>query len=342
MAINFLGIGDSIAGGYYGFTPEYDGGPSGNIESQIWYQLAILLGNVTYYNSGHSAERSDETLQRISQQIIAHQPENIYLHTGNNDLSQNFPISNLLNSLTMILGVCKTNNANLIVNQLNPWSRNPTYNGTLAEFISERKRWNSFIEEWCFFNKCKLTPNWQELCDTNVSNEDKLLGTYDGGDQVHPSVAGYTKLGQLYFNADIPNKFRYWGHNNFPTFGYESIKWFLLSEGATFSGDNDKGTILLPSTTTADSVVMAIIPNQKITITPTLLSGSVNIYYRISTLNFIRNSEASWTSYSAPVDIGENCFVQIRLEANTDSEIDYLKLSWKYNNPNNKKILKVF
>lgn len=319
--INFLGIGDSIAAGHPNYVGPEEGGPSGNPLSQIWPYLETLTGWNSWYNAGIGGDTANGVDTRIAALLASKVPQRVYLHVGVNDVNNGVTLANYLVSIASIYGKVSGVGAELIINQIIPWTAGTSGQKTVL------KQFNAALEDYCFTNNLKMCPTYQDMAYNDPANEDKLATIYDA-DGVHPTIAGYIKMANLMYQASVPIKLRKWGNMSYSTFAKESFQYMLLSAGASRSGNLDKGDIILPNGETADSPVLCIPENQDIELSAPCRNGIVNIYYRLSASNFARNDAASWTLYSGSFNNATDQFIQIRVEGNGNAQIVECGVSW--------------
>lgn len=320
-----MGIGDSIAEGhplYHG--PEHTG-PSGNPLSQIWLHLQAL-NYLSYYNAGIGGDTANGVNNRLQALLDSQNPDKVYLHVGINDIATNVTLETYLSKLDSILTKVVNAGAELIVDQIIP---DHEASGIYNENI---KIWNAAIENWALTNSIKLAPTYLEMSSNTGINDDEMLAAYSSGDIVHPTVAGYTRMGTLVNNADVPLKKRVWGSTLFPLMSYDSIRWFVLAGGSSISGNGDTGSIILPQNGTAVSNVLTLPSGSKpITIVSNTTTGSAGLSYRTSANNFARSDpNISWIPYVSPVTIDTDQFIQIKITGTSvaDATVEDITLHW--------------
>lgn len=322
----FMGIGDSLASGTTRYTSPEAGGPSGNFLSQIWPYLSDLTDGTAFYNAGIGSTTSSNTDSRIQALLTSKAPNKVYLHIGINDLAGgSVSLSTYLANLNSILTKVTAANAELIIDQLIP------YPASAGAFFETVKLWNAAIEKFGYDNNVKIAPTYLEM--SSMTTDDGLNIDYNGGDNAHPSIAGYARMGTLVANAGVPTKKRVWGSTLFPQMSYESLKWFSLAGGATVTGDSDTGSLTLPQNATASSNVVSIESGSKpIALTTTTSSGAASISYRTSATNFTRtNGVIAWTSYTGPFTVASDQFIQVRLTGTSvaSAVVDDVTMSWR-------------
>lgn len=304
----FMGIGDSIAEGHPAYHGPEHTGPSGNVLSEPWRYLADEI-YWSYYNAGIGGNTASQVNSRIQALLDSKNPDTVYLHVGINDIATGVTLTSYLSTLDSILSKVTASGATLVIGQIIP------DNEGSKMYIEDSKLWNASIEQWALDNNVKVAPTFLEMSDNSGSNDDAMLASYVTGDQVHPTVTGYAKLGYLYAQSALPSKKLSWGDTSFPTMSHNSIRWFLLGGGATVTGNSDTGSLSLPLNSTAVSNVFTLPPGSKpVTIKTNSSSGSVTLSYRTSPTNFTRNDGViPWTAYTDTVTIPSDQFFQFKI-----------------------------
>ncbi len=345
---HILGHGDSIAYGSNGY-------PS-NRRSQVWPPLigclqkddfdADIVRTFSYYNSGVFGETSTEIASRLAALLSSEEPDVVYIIAcGTNDLTSTgatdgacLTVCNtIISNLTAMKADCDAAGVLMRVSEQPPHTVNQ--NGlSLSEGLPEAsgelkqkwyKRLNAMIRQWGRDNGILVGPNYEDSAwragglrtDDDFSDDP----AYDD-DGIHPTVLGYKRLGELYSVAVVPSKFFSFGHTLYPRTNYYGwIRW-LLSGGASITGDPNTGTLDLPDSAVAASSVLCLY-GESTTLFVTLsgVTGSVSIEYRTSDGNFDRDAGSpSWVAYDPEtgIDLSSNDFIQIRLTASGASSVE--------------------
>jgi lysophospholipase L1-like esterase len=302
-----------------------------------WSALAVELGkSPSYYNDGIAGDIASSVAKRIDTALEVHSPSGVYLIVGSNDARwAGTTISSYLSSLDSILSSCRAHSAQLIMAQITPVTHNGGGHGLDETGQQQVKLFNAALEKWAYMNNIKVAPTYVQLTRNSTSYKDDLAVAYSY-DGCHMTSDGYTKFCQLLAHAAIPIKKRIWGDTSFPIFAHEGWSYWILSGTASITDDADTGTLSLAQNATADSTVQCIDSSgSNISLSATILQGSVNLRYRTLATNFNRDYSGSWTTYSSPFTT-KNQFIQIRIENTgaTEALVSDVTLSWAPEEPN--------
>lgn len=320
---DIVGVGDSIIAGRTGYKGPENGGISGNANSQLFpYLVEALGGGLDYYNAGVGSETSFDVKDRLQALLDLYSPTYVYVLVGVNDIYFGSALADYIANMDEMLAMIANANAEMIVGEILPWQ---------IEQATDVMTWNARLEKWCIDNDVKLGPTFQAMVDPVLADDLTINDDLEVGDAIHPNVAGYTLLGQLFAKAQVPSYKRTWGSSSYNLFGHESWDFCVKSGGVTSIGNIDTGTIVLPENETIDTPVKCIYHNgEAISISAREVSGQANIYYRTNDEAFKKNDGTiAWIPYSEPFTTTDQ-FIQIRLEggSSTNTNISDLTLDW--------------
>jgi lysophospholipase L1-like esterase len=185
--ITILCIGDSHTAGY----PDYDPFMGGDPESSYQFWLIKALNNinpaVTYQliNEGMCGDTSRGIVQRLLQTLKVNTYDLVILAGGTNDLS----LSNgdqVFNNLKIGYESCIQNNLPVIAPAIPPLC--------FSDLIPQIVKANNFIKAIASQNKYLLFADWYSALQ---DDRGFLADSYNAGDGVHLSVAGYRRIGEL-------------------------------------------------------------------------------------------------------------------------------------------------
>jgi lysophospholipase L1-like esterase len=320
---DILGIGDSIMMGW----PDVTG-------AAALPGLAQYLGGLKYYNGGANGDKIADTYAALPALLIVHHPSRVYSHVGSNDCRyEGVSLSAFLAAYDSINAAVKQAGAVLYVGLLTPVSK--CCKGTLGRTARGQQReklWNAALEDWCYTRNVKCFAAYQDLAVNDPLLEDSLQYDSSMADGIHISALGYHVLSNIMYHAAVPFRGRIWGSRNYPKMGYESWKWWIVSPRGPISGAADTGTLHLSKNANAVSNVLAVVTGSKqVTITNLVSQGSVGIYYRTDSTNFVRTAMyQTWKPYEGPF-ITADQFIQIRLSNpnRMEAHVDGVKLMWE-------------
>jgi lysophospholipase L1-like esterase len=185
--ITILCIGDSHTAGY----PDYDPFMGGDPESSYQFWLLKSLQNTTpavkyeLFNEGMCGDTSRGIVQRLLQTLTVNTYDLVILAGGTNDLS----LSNgdqVFNNLKQGYEACIQNNIPVIAPAIPPLC--------FPDIIPQIMKVNKFIQTYASQNQCILFSNWYSALQ---DERGFLADSYNAGDGVHLSVAGYKRIGDV-------------------------------------------------------------------------------------------------------------------------------------------------
>ncbi|HEY9849703.1 MAG TPA: SGNH/GDSL hydrolase family protein, partial [Leptolyngbyaceae cyanobacterium] len=201
MTLKIMPLGDSITYGVVnsGYTE------SGGYRTELWnlfkadnfntdFVGSISSGpsDIDKNNEGHRGWRIDQIASSVNQWLDSYQPDVILLTIGTNDILQNYDLANAPNRLNNLIDTIanKLPNTELLVSSILPITRNSTQQQQAIDF-------NSYIPG---------IVNSQVSQGKKVSFVDmfsKVNGA-DLADNVHPTINGYTKIANAWYEALKP------------------------------------------------------------------------------------------------------------------------------------------
>jgi lysophospholipase L1-like esterase len=183
-----LCVGDSHTAGYPGYDP-YSGG---NLESTYQYWLERELqkeypqAKFLCINKGHCGDTSSGIVQRLCNVLKTGIFDLVILSGGTNDLSLANSDQIFFNLQRGYAYCLMKYNVPVVACAIPPLN--------FSEYVSTIKAVNTAIEDYAKQNRQILFADWFNA----LQDEHGLLAnTYDAGDGVHLSVAGYKRIGTL-------------------------------------------------------------------------------------------------------------------------------------------------
>jgi lysophospholipase L1-like esterase len=172
----FLTMGDSLTA-------------NGGYQNRIVYNLGPEIWG--FINKGISGNNTTQMLARFSTDILANAISGEYcvIFGGINDLAQDVPNSTIQSNLQLMYDEAKAAGLIIIAVTTSPWKGS-------AYWTSGRQSNQDLLNDWIL--------NTASNCDYKVdiypiledpSTPDTLLPTYDSGDHIHYSTAGYNSVG---------------------------------------------------------------------------------------------------------------------------------------------------
>ncbi len=342
---DWLIMGDSICAGATGDSccslptgciNALFGCTSGNQDHQAAKVMVNTLNNGdTFYNAcciGWSAPMNVVT--EVADNFFGtYTPTKFLEHDGINDINTGVSIQAYLDARTTMLAIATSAGVTtFITDQILP-------NNSAEGFIQNVKIYNAWLENWAVQHQVKMAPSYQDMNDPTTDGA--LNATYQY-DATHPNWAGHQVMGYLWAFPAIPSKNRDWGSASYPTFGHESLSWWVPYYGASISGGTtdtvtgylNGGTLIIPNGGSVVSDVIAIMPtHNKIIISGTVTQGTPVYQYRRSASDFTRGSAGDWTTYTgpfSPITPGTVEFIQIGISnvSATELHVTVPKLDW--------------
>jgi len=169
--------------------------PCGDTTSQIAYWWNYYIGSShTYYNAGGSGMTCAQVDTFLTSMLTAHPPQRVYVQCGTNDVpTTTFP----QNQTYFDSMVTKTHNVGAIILFGNLPSR-------ASATKTQALNWNSALASWQVGQSNVYVINtYDDMADATTGN---LKTNYAGGNgygcqNIHPSIAGFTVMGQDFANA---------------------------------------------------------------------------------------------------------------------------------------------
>lgn len=166
-------IGDSIAEGHPNTHGRLHSGDNANHYSQLSYWIERWLP-MSCINSGLGSDTTIGVLDRWDDDIVAFNPDYIFVNIGINDVALGYAEADIKSRLEDIIDLCENKGFIFSI----PYYTAPT--------DSTIKSINNHIKSYCLTKNCKYieTYNW------SVEN----AGGANYADSVHPSLLGYKSM----------------------------------------------------------------------------------------------------------------------------------------------------
>ncbi|GEM_PF-2288720 len=203
MSFKIMPLGDSIS---YGVVNSQVGDTeSGGYRTELWNLFgadnfsADMVGsvssgptNIDRNHEGHRGWRIDEISSSVDGWLTTYQPDAVMLMIGTNDILQNYDVNNADDRLDALVDkiTSKVPNARLFLGSIPPSFK---YADDLAQVNA--------------FNTQVL-----QIVNNNVSQGKKVtfvdinskLNENDLADKIHPTIGGYTKIANAWYDALLP------------------------------------------------------------------------------------------------------------------------------------------
>jgi acyl-CoA thioesterase I len=180
------GLGDSTTAGTPGFYSPVEVPPRGwgNAESQYSYWMMKAHPEWTVLNRGVNGERTDQILDRFTQDVIKEKANVVIVLGGVNDIYQSRPLDTVKRNLEAMYALAKKNGIVPVAATVLP------YDTSSKEEAGDIRAINKWIET-------SSNAAGRLFCDTNLAvrdkkNPDRLAATPD---KIHPDVEGYKRMG---------------------------------------------------------------------------------------------------------------------------------------------------
>ena len=182
-------LGDSITAGAPLWDPDEATreslGTSTNEQSQYEYWAQRKLDGTTFRNCGVSGQRTDEIAQRFDD--CTRGAEVLIVQGGANDINQGQSVESAAANLRKMVQRGKQRGLKVTITNLVPWP------GGHPQYTPQLRRLNELIAQIAEeedvplidFNKALADPGQPAL----------MRKGYASDDQIHPTVAGYRRLG---------------------------------------------------------------------------------------------------------------------------------------------------
>lgn len=186
-------LGDSISAGNPGYDPDPATrrrlGLGDNPESQWEWWAEASHPDLDFRNCGVRGERTDEIMRRLPECVSG--ADAVVIQGGTNDLVQGVPVSAVAANLRRMVEAAKAANLGVALADVLPLNAAHPRGDPLIAELNRRIRAIAATEH------VRLLPFHEVLEDPGDPGLMRRAWTADG---IHPSVAGYRRLGQLAFS----------------------------------------------------------------------------------------------------------------------------------------------
>jgi lysophospholipase L1-like esterase len=189
-------LGDSISAGNPGYDPHASTrrrlGLGDNPESQWEWWAEERHPDLDFRNCGVRGERTDEIMRRLAE--CATGADAIVIQGGTNDLAQGVPVNAVAANLKRMVEVAKAEDLGVALTDVLPLNTAHPRADPLIAQLNRRIRAIAATEH------VRLLPFHEVLEDPSHPGLMRPEWTADG---IHPSVAGYRRLGELAFRPPV-------------------------------------------------------------------------------------------------------------------------------------------
>lgn len=184
-------LGDSITAGYPAWSPIRSQRPKDpNRKSQYEYWARRLDPDLRFRNCGVPGERTDQIAKRLD--ACAKGVDALIVQGGTNDLKAEVPVARIAANLERMVKRAKRLNVEVAIADVLPWNGgHPTADGLIAGL-------NRQIGGIARRERVTLLRFNEALADPRQFGLMRSRWEVDG---VHPSVAGYRRLGRTVANG---------------------------------------------------------------------------------------------------------------------------------------------
>ncbi|MCL1475079.1 GDSL-type esterase/lipase family protein, partial [Argonema antarcticum] len=203
MSFKIMPLGDSIS---YGVVNSQVGDTeSGGYRTELWNLFgadnfsADMVGsissgpsNIDRNNEGHRGWRIDEISSSVDGWLTTYQPDAIMLMIGTNDILQNYDVSNAGNRLNTLVDkiTSKVPNARLFLGSIPP----------SFKFADDAAQVATFNTQVLQIANNKVSQG-KKVTFVDINSK---LNENDLADKIHPTIDGYTKIGNAWYDALLP------------------------------------------------------------------------------------------------------------------------------------------
>ncbi len=182
-----VAMGDSTTAGASGFRSPLESPPDGwgNPESQYEFWLNKAFPDWEILNRGIGGQRSDQILKRFERDVLQNKPNLVIILAGVNDLHQNREPGWVMDHLTQMYQLAKSNGIRVMACTILP------YNEASQGVLRRIETVNEWIREYA-------RREGLLFCDTYRAVEDPVRpGRLSGSpDNIHPDPAAYRRMGE--------------------------------------------------------------------------------------------------------------------------------------------------
>jgi lysophospholipase L1-like esterase len=183
-------MGDSITAGAPLWDPDpatrASLGPGADEASQYEYWAERKLGDASVRNCGISGQRTDEIAQRFDE--CTRRADVLIVQGGANDIAQQRSVESAAQNLRKIVQRGKEHGLRVAITNLVPWP------GGHPQYTPRLRRLNELIARIGAQEDVSVVDFNAALADP--ARPGLMRNGYVSDDQIHPTVAGYRKLGE--------------------------------------------------------------------------------------------------------------------------------------------------
>lgn len=197
-ALLIVALGDSTTAGTPFFKSPVEAAPtgSGDATAPFTFRMTQLHPDWTVLNRGVNGERSDQIAVRFDRDVLGAHPQLVVILAGVNDVYQGRSAESVTAQLTLMYGKAKAAKIPVIAGSIVPYNTaTPDQNARMHA-----------INDWIRAEAAR-DPNVTFVDTRNAAarpdNSDLLASSPDG---LHPSIAGYHRMGDVIAAAIVAKR----------------------------------------------------------------------------------------------------------------------------------------
>jgi hypothetical protein len=290
------------------------------------------LGYTTWVARNHGGMTTQKFAADIVEDLTTDQPRCVVMCDSVNDPAA-LSIDQTLNNWQTIKNACDAYGQieQFVMVQTAPSDfyaeRVTPADGVRVDSIGKLKQFIEKEHSTCISYGWKYGVLYDRMLDP--TRNDYMLPAYTI-DGVHMTADGAKIQADAILNAVVPTSKAITYGGSPLAYPSDSISSWLKSAGVTQSGSHDGSLVFATTGSTADSTVKCLGGlRKKITIAPTVTTGSFQVQIRCHWWNFLRdNAVIAWENYSDGYET-HKMFYQVRLVSLEDnSVVDSIAVSW--------------